>query len=413
LNPDAALTEDDVRRFAATQCFPEAESRAVGVELEWLVVDPADPLQTVPLARTREAARACGPLPGGGRITYEPGGQVEISSPPGSLPRCLDAARADVAALTGGLSAAGLELVGLGVDPARRGRRQLRLPRYEAMAHYFGPGPGRVMMCSTASVQVNVDAGAATGRAARWRLAHALGPMLVAAFAASPVLAGRVTGWRSSRQAVWAVLDPTRTGSAMGLAGDPVEAWSRYLLAARLMLVREGTRLLPVRDGSTLADWMAGSGPVARAPRLDDLAYHATTVFPPVRPKGWFELRYLDALPGDGWLVAAAVTAALLDDARAADAAAEACAPVEGRWLAAARHGLADPTLAAAARRCFTSALAALPRLRVGADVVTAVQDYADRYVDVGRCPADGLTALASADGPAALLRPVRVEALR
>ncbi len=43
------------------------------------------------------------------------------------------------------------------------------------------------MMCATASLQVCLDIGADEKDATRrWRLAHALGPVLVAAFANSP-----------------------------------------------------------------------------------------------------------------------------------------------------------------------------------------------------------------------------------
>ena len=53
-------------------------------------------------------------------------------------------------------------------------------------------GPwGRVMMCSTASVQVCVDAGQEQGGPSgfrwRWHLLHGLGPVLVASFAQLPV----------------------------------------------------------------------------------------------------------------------------------------------------------------------------------------------------------------------------------
>ena len=79
------------------------------------------------------------------------------------------------------------------------------------------------MMGSTASVQVCVDAGresgGSTGFRFRWRLLHALGPVLVAAFANSPLRAGRATGWKSTRQSVWARLDPGRTRA--GLARSP------------------------------------------------------------------------------------------------------------------------------------------------------------------------------------------------
>ena len=52
-------------------------------------------------------------------------------------------------------------------------------------------------MTSTASVQVNLDAGPRDGWAERVRLAHALGPTMIAIAANSPLLAGKFTGWQS------------------------------------------------------------------------------------------------------------------------------------------------------------------------------------------------------------------------
>jgi glutamate--cysteine ligase len=57
--------------------------------------------------------------------------------------------------------------------------------------------------------------------------------------------------------------------------------------------------------------------------------------------------------------------------------------------VAAARHGLADPELHAAAVTCFAAALEALDRLGVSAQVRDAVARFNDRHVLRGRCPAD------------------------
>jgi glutamate--cysteine ligase len=94
----------------------------------------------------------------------------------------------------------------------------------------------------------------------------------------------------------------------------------------------------------------------------------------------------IDALPSPWWQVALAVTAALLDDPEALDAAERTCRPVAGQWDAAAAHGLTHPGLASAARTCFAAALDALPRLGVDPAATAA---FVERYVDRGRCPAD------------------------
>jgi glutamate--cysteine ligase len=124
-------------------------------------------------------------------------------------------------------------------------------------------------------------------------------------------------------------------------------------------------------------------------PTLEDFVYHLTTLFPPVRPKGWLELRMIDAVPDPWWQVAVAVTAALLDDPEAFAVAERTCRPVAGCWAEAAAHGLGHPALASAARTCFAAALEALPRLGLDRGTVAATEAFVDRYVDRGRCPGD------------------------
>ncbi|MGW2659123.1 hypothetical protein ACWC1D_36570, partial [Streptomyces sp. NPDC001478] len=63
-------------------------------------------------------------------------------------------------------------------------------------------------------------------------------------------------------------------------------------------------------------------------------------------------------------------------------------------WVAAARDGLTDPELRAAAATCFDLALEALPRRGATARVQDAVARFRDRYVARGRCPADDLRGL-------------------
>ncbi|GAA3142805.1 glutamate-cysteine ligase family protein [Nonomuraea salmonea] len=375
----------EVADFARNSFRPSAGDR-VGVELEFLVFDRTDVTGQVPVSRVERALPAR--LPGGSKVTFEPGGQLELSGPAGSLPLMLTALAADVAAVRDALDAEGLALAGVGLDPVRPARRQLTLPRYDAMAEFLGRPYGALMMCSTASIQVNLDLG--DRPAARWERAHALGPMLLAAFANSPLSDGRPSGWMSGRQAVWDNLDPTRT-VPVPRTGDPAADWAEYLLDARLMLVREGDdHYRTIRDGSTFRDWLDGAGPPpphGRGPRLP--RHHR---LPPVRPRGWLEIRYLDAQHPSAWPVCAAVTYALVTDDRAADTAMAAVEPHRQAWEAAARCGLADSRIGRAAETCFRAALEALPRLGADAALAGAVAAFADRHVTTGRSPAADLT---------------------
>jgi ergothioneine biosynthesis glutamate--cysteine ligase EgtA len=460
-------------------CLKTGPPRLVGVELEWLVRDAHDPALPVSAERIRDAVAAFVPaaglpssglssapmlpsngspgvLPSGAFLTAEPGGQLELSSQPAdSLADCVRATTADLAALRATLGAADLELAGIGLDPLRPPRRILDLPRYSAMEGFFDRGGpwGRQMMCTTASVQVCLDAGDDSdgylGYRWRWHLLHAIGPVLVAAFANSPLRGGRPTGWQSSRQQVWAHMDPGRTrpprldgdrlngAPSEGHLRDPRAAWVEYVLDAQVMCVRE-----PDSDdwsappGLTLRDWVRGrprnnhamnGGTRLRAPTADDLAYHVSTLFPPVRPHGHLELRMIDAQPGDDWIVPLAVTSALLGDERASAAAMAAAdrlwaghgrvgewsrttgrlarpgagsgsgsgsgteAGAENPWPRAARLGPADPAIARASRDCFAAARAALDRMGAPTEITTAVDAFIERYVSKDRCPADDL----------------------
>ncbi|MGH3715631.1 MAG: glutamate-cysteine ligase family protein [Micromonosporaceae bacterium] len=372
----------------------------VGVELEWLVRDPADPLGRPSAARLQQLLDGLGdPLPGGGRLTLEPGGQVELSSAPAaSLDACVTAVNAEMALLRTAFEGTGLVLEGSGLDAIREPARVLDVPRYAALEAYYDRlgTDGRAVMCNSASVQVCLDAGdESDGWSSlrwRWRLANSLGPVLLAAFANSPSRSAAGVRLRSTRQLRRFATDPSRTRTPRGDL-DPRQAWTRYALAARVACVRqEAPWPWLAGDGMTFRDWLRGAGP--RAPELADLELHLGTLVPPVRPHGYLEFRMIDAQPADGWVVPLAVTTALLDDPVAAEVAAAACEPLRSLrrhqdWVRAARKGLSDPLLGAAAITCFEAAIDALGRMPVAAEIRAAVVGFVDRYTVRGLCPAD------------------------
>ncbi|GLY07550.1 ergothioneine biosynthesis glutamate--cysteine ligase EgtA [Actinoplanes sp. NBRC 101535] len=335
-------------------CFKTGPPRRIGAELEWTTHRAGEPSAYL---RPADLAAALGehapatlgntapvPLPAGGAVTLEPGGQVEISSTPAdSLAALHTAITTDHAVLAGLLARSGIVLGDHGIDPERRPRRILDTPRYAAMHRAFDEA-GRTMMGSTAGLQVCFDAGEPGSVAARWHLLHEAGPALLALFATSRRHAGRDTGWASARMAAWFGIDQRRT-APVPATGDPAGDWARYAVEAPLLCVRtDDTWDAP--PGTTLADWIetgAVPGRTGRPPTLDDLDYHLGTLFPPVRPRGYLEVRYLDAQPGDEWIAPAAVLTALLAADPVTDRARELAAPAAGRWQAAARHGLADP----------------------------------------------------------------------
>lgn len=404
------LSEAAAAAWIPRTCFKNGPPSQVGIELEFLVVDarePADSSALYPADRYPELLQALAAGGLDGKLTVEPGGQVELSSRPGpDLPQALAVVERDLAALRRRAARLDARLVGIGVDPFRIGQRIIDEPRYAAMEHYFAPwgSAGRTMMRSTASVQVNVEAGLSraaspppvqplTDATQRWELLHAIGPTLVATFANSAHQEGRPTGWQSTRQAAWQALDPRRTGAPAVRRGESVpDAYARWALDAPLMVVRRDRGPWTPPRNLTFRDWVrAGRDaiPDVPAPTSSDLDYHLSTLFPQVRARGHLEVRYLDAQPDDWWTVPPAVITALLDDAVAADQARDVCSPVEDQWLEAARSGLADPALAAAAHRILPIAVAALRRQPGSESIAGQVEAYFDRWTARGRCPAD------------------------
>ncbi|WP_007024822.1 glutamate-cysteine ligase family protein, partial [Saccharomonospora iraqiensis] len=168
-------------------------------------------------------------------------------------------------------------------------------------------------------------------------------------------------------------------------------AWARRVLDTPLMVLPRRGGPWDAPDGLTFADWI-GRRKAARTlppPTTADLDYHLSTLFTPVRPHGYLEIRYLDAQPVTGWLAPAALLVALLQRPDTVDRVLEICAPVAGRWADAARCGLSDPDIAAAARRVVDLGSERLSDVDLPADTVTDVARTAHRRVHEGRAPGD------------------------
>ncbi|WP_084505509.1 ergothioneine biosynthesis glutamate--cysteine ligase EgtA [Nocardia harenae] len=413
--PGQTVDQEDLSSRAAAEayvggvCFKLGPPALIGAELEWLTVQgeasaystdaPRPALDDLAGALGPHAPRSLAPgspelpLPGGSRITVEPGGQIELSSSPYPDARALSAAlRADAAVLRDLLATRGIRTVSLAADASRPPRRLLELPRYLAMErHFAGIGPfGTLMMCNTAAGQVSVDAGADPAEvAARWHLLHVAGPALVAAFACSPRLRGAPGGvWASQRMRTWLRLDHSRTRPPAERWADPIAGYASWALDVPLLCVRPcgqdpDAPKWTAPPGATFADWLSGAldDEIGRRPARADLDYHLTTLFPPVRASGYLEVRYLDAQPGDTWSTPVHVIEALLSTPAVVAEATALAAPTAGRWQEAAHAGLADPELRACAE--------ALLRLAAAHSAQAAEIESAAERCRAGRTPHD------------------------
>ncbi|HEX5727388.1 MAG TPA: glutamate-cysteine ligase family protein, partial [Longimicrobiaceae bacterium] len=310
MTPDRAALYADLRENAFGFRRHTARPPAIGAEVELLAVDaetrapvpvcdPARPC-TLPLLRAfgarhgwREEASAYGAprfvVPDGGVVSFEPGGQIELSAPPcRSGTALLRSLRDTVLPLRGELLDRGVELLSLGVDPVNPLESvPLQLPgaRYVRLTDFLESiGTGGIrMMRQTAAIQISLDWGPRPLES--WRFLNAAAPYLTAVFANSPVYRGADTGERSFRARIWRELDGGRTG-LFPCGADPVEEYLEFALAAPAILPP-----FPEGDYRPFAAWSA-----AGRATLDDWRLHLTTLFPEVRPKGFVEVRSPDAV---------------------------------------------------------------------------------------------------------------------
>jgi len=409
---------DDV--FAASFSPQATGGQGIGVEVELLAHD-VDTNRPIPLRRERAgllpairriAARAGWSelvaydgtarfdIPGRALISFEPGGQIEISTAPFENANDVVAAtRSIVDALRRPLEDSGIMMRSLGIDPHNDARdipMQLPVERYERMTEYFETiGPfGIRMMRQTAAIQISVDRGGNPAR--RWRLLNDLAPYLIAIFANSPIYAGRDTGHKSFRANCWRRLDVTRTGVAEE-SDDPAAAYTRFALDAHDM-----TLVDDLGEYRAFEHWLARGGSENRWPS------HLTTLFPEVRPRGHFEVRSCDALPPKWYAAPIVFVVGLTYDARAAAEAAVLSAESRALLRVAGERGVHDADIARTARDLFQLALDGAARLGarfVSPALLETTKAFYTRYTAVGRSLADDALAELSPPSPTSVIR--------
>lgn len=407
----ALLAADLARRSFAPS---RASTRRIGAEVELLPIDAdtrciaaleGNGPSVLPVLRRFGASRCwseartekgtpCFHLPNGGRLTFEPGGQIEYAAPPAHGASALATnVRSVLEPLRRHASKEGLQLVAAGIESERdvwSTPRQLDAERYERMESYFATiGPhGARMMRQTASFQVCLDIGEGDTGRRQWRLLNAAAPYVIAMFANSPRYDGIVTGHQSVRAACWRRLDPSRTGVVAG--DDPVSTYLAFALRAPDMMRRTtGGEYQP------FGEWV-DTGTMT----LEDWHHHLSTLFPEVRPRGYFEVRGADSID-PAWCVAPLALLGGLSYDPTALADALDVLHVPGDVLECAGFaGLRDPSVAAVSAQLAEIAMQGCARL--GPDFLTEADAalahaFFDRYTRRRRSPADDVRDSATA----------------
>ena len=234
------------RRWSRASASRPARPAPLGVEVEWLVHELRAPQLPVPPERLaaavcRAACRA--PEVGADRRTRRPAGtQLAARRLPDGVRRHR-LRRPDRRPHRPG-RAAGLGLGGtarIPGTPPRAPAPNLATTPWRRPRPRRGPA-GRAMMCTSASVQVCLDAGHEEPGPARAR------PPLVAGPPAGRGAGGRVrqlpdgrgrpTGWRSTRQSLWTAMDAGPRRAPRRWAGTRAPPGPRHVLDAPVMCVR-------------------------------------------------------------------------------------------------------------------------------------------------------------------------------
>jgi len=343
------------------------------------------------------------------QITFEPGGQVEISTKP--YP-CLSDALNRLTTVQEDLDAA-LQVIGArtlqyGINPwltVQEIGLQMNKPRYQAMDRYFNrlSEYGRRMMRQTCTVQVNLDFGGDEATLARRYLAaNLIAPFTTGIFAYSPVVDGTVQTARSFRSQVWQGIDTSRTGFprletiARKLDRDScVDAYLAAVLSARVVFVT-GLGFQPQDGRVTFGDWL--QRPLGGlTPSMADFETHLSLQFMEVRPRGFLELRPIDCQSRVWQAVPAAFNIGILYDDRTLARALDLLLPHLSRlpelWQKSS-FGLTDPEIAAGAQQLMDMAqegFGRLPECVRGRRTVETMAIYDHHFTRRGRCPADDI----------------------
>ena len=277
-----------------------------------------------------------------------------------------------------------------GGAPDRPPQRLLELPRYRAMEQSFDRiGPhGRSAMCSTAAVQVCVDAGErsrrrrALGRPARARPGAARGVRELPAparaahrlevHALGGVDAGRSRPHRAARRP-----GPRRPGRGLGAsrAGRPgaVRAGRRRLAGARGAHVRRlgARRASPARPPSTTS--------TTTCPRCS----------PRCAPAATWKCATSTCSRAGGGRCPLAVLTALLSDPGVIDVVRNVCAPARTRWVAGRPPRAGRPRARPSGRPGVRPGGGPSTRSRRPAWLTDELDAMTERLVRHGLCPAD------------------------
>jgi glutamate--cysteine ligase len=289
-------------------------------------------------------------------ITLEPGGQLEMSGQQCDSLHCAnEELRRHVREILAVGDDLGVRFLGLGIVPKTPLARIPWMPkqRYRIMREIMGRTGtlGRRMMGQTATVQGNFDYSDEADALRKMRVSLALGPILVAISANSPIVDGAPTGFQSFRAHIWTDTDRDRCGSLPFVfrTDSLFRAYTEYALDVPMYFIWRDGRYVEV-GAISFREYMERGHAGERA-TIADWTMHLTTLFPEVRLKSYIEVRSADSQPVDLMLGTPAMMKGIFYDDDSLDAAWDVVKSWAPSNLAELQEGAARKGLAGSAGR--------------------------------------------------------------
>lgn len=260
----------------------------------------------------------------GGNITFEPSSQVEYSSSPQPIKTAITEVAKNVSHIFNLFSKYDINLFCGAINPWHTPEEvglKLTKDRYIHMNNYYNSVNeyGQKMMRMTTALQISFDVGSEEETTQRWVAGNLLTPILTAIFGNSPFAERVNTQVKSFRTKIWNNLDKSRTGIILGetVPTSLIEIEALY----RSFALNANVMRLPDQDGNLIfqannikfIDWLE-NGYNGFYPDQNDWETHLTTLFPAIRPKGFFEFRGIDGQTRSWWAVPAILLFRILYD---------------------------------------------------------------------------------------------------
>jgi glutamate--cysteine ligase len=238
-----------------------------------------------------------------GKISLEPGSQLEISGDPvNDIPEMVHQIEECEKRFDEVARPWGLRWLGIGVNPLSTVEQLdvIPSPRYHIMTDYLGKRDtlGTTMMRLTSSIQLNLDYTSESEAIEMLRAALAAAPVSYALFGNSPLSQGAPSGFVAFRGEVWRHTDPDRGGlmdeafvEGFDFVTYAERAWHRPLMFAQA----PDTHYVAAK-GNSLADIAAGKLPGVEVDSRNQ-TNSVQEIFTEARLKpGYIEVRSIDGL---------------------------------------------------------------------------------------------------------------------